>query len=832
MELQLSLSSLRFRFILLAALITLLMLVAASASYWRLNNAKNQTTDNLIARQQLLSSTHAIRTSLSSAYTALDLFLHKPDITRHRQDIITHLDNAIDDYDGIRETNPKLQENAELTSHELHKKLIDLKEKVGQLIEVRIDPEKQFPSLSVANQVMQPNRNSANNAFSLALYSIEASDPTDEIYKTLVDTRYYWSQLLSNFRLYLANRVGSFVVSSLPIQEQGIETLYLEVRADLEQLLALDEDGLLEFETATAIEEAKTAIENWYEGYLQVRLINHSDRWRMDTVLIQKDIAPGFEQVNRLLASLEISQNQSLELDINRMSQLAQQSNAMLLILAIIAIAFVFLLVLLTQRQVFRPIMLVSQALKAQAMGKTGHELPIAKTIETRGLIDAFNEMRRQISIRQSELEYRALHDSLTSLPNRALLFDHIAHDIQLAHRAHDSISLLVIDLDRFKEVNDTLGHHTGDKLLIEVGSRFGAELRETDTVARLGGDEFAILLPLLGKQDAGKIAQKILASLNQPIEFDSLQLPCSASIGISSYPEDGKDAQTLLRHADIAMYQAKKNQTGFEYYDASSDVYSLQRLEIVNDLGKAITERQLELVYQPIINLQDDSLLSAESLLRWNHPQYGPISPELMVEMAEQTGLITQLTDTVLEMALGQQRHWREQGQDIGVSVNLSMLNLSDNSLVDKIVGMMQQNQTTDHKLTVEITESAMMSNPHKVVNLLRQLEILNVKIAIDDFGTGFSSLAYLKKLPVHTIKIDRSFIFDLENDPNDQAIVRATLSLSHDLGLKVVAEGVETEAAMSWLKQQGCDAIQGYLISKPLSAEKFEHWVSSFQR
>lgn len=832
MKFKAAFNSLKLRFALMAILVSTLILSAAVSSFWKLSKAQDQATVHLEVRQQSLHTISSINSHLIEAYKALNLFLLSPANKINRDNITDNLDNAIRNCEVLTETEMYASKNERNEFYDIKKALIKLKKEVDVLIKVRIDPTQQYPSMAIGNDEMAPNRNKANNAFTVIFNELEIENAIatkPELYKKLVQLRQLWAQMLSNFRLYLANRVGSFSEPSLVIQENGIDTLYNELSKQFEEAVAYNEKGQLGFETSSALIELQDATSAWYQGFEKNKEINKSNQWRMDSVIVQNIISPDFEKIYRALGRIEARLDLSLEQEINSITFTARQSAWILLVLAAFAIAFVIVLVLLTQHFVFKPIITVSHAMKAQALGKLGHDLPISKIRETRGLIDAFNEMYRLINLRQSELEHRAMHDALTSLPNRTLLFDHIKHDIQLAHRANQEISLMVIDLDRFKEVNDTLGHHMGDSFLIEVGARFSACLRETDTVARLGGDEFSILIPNIGRDGAKNIANKILDSLTDPIKIDKFELPCSASIGISTYPSDGKDAQTLLQHADVAMYLAKRNQSGFEFYDMNHDQYSLKRLALVNELKTAIDNDQLELAFQPIVNATEHSLFCVESLLRWEHPEHGYISPDLIIELAEQTGLITPLTYYVLEKAMQQQQSWASAGLALTVAVNLSMHNLRDRQLLNRMKEYLDRYMPKENRLILEITESAMMSNPHQVIDILAKLEAMNITIAIDDFGTGFSSLAYLKKLPVQLIKIDRSFIIDLENDQNDQAIVHATLGLSHELGLRVIAEGVETHATQSMLKEHGCDAIQGFYISPPMKASELQQWLTS---
>jgi diguanylate cyclase (GGDEF)-like protein len=458
--------------------------------------------------------------------------------------------------------------------------------------------------------------------------------------------------------------------------------------------------------------------------------------------------------------------------------------------------------------------------------------LPDASTREAQDLIDAFVTMRKQVQARQTALEYHALHDSLTNLGNRNRLIDHLNLAIKQAQReltgnGKDSLALLMLDLDHFKEVNDTLGHPAGDQLLIEVGLRLSGLLRETDTIARLGGDEFAILLPTANEASAIKIADKIATALTHPFCLDDRQLYANASIGISLYPQHGEDARTLLQRADIAMYQAKTSKTKRAIYNSEEDQHSVERLGLMADLRAALTQNSLELHYQPQLNLADGRVIGIEALLRWQHPQHGYISPEEIISLAEQTGLIHEIAYWVLAHAVDQSKRWHDAGMLLSVAVNLSAHNLQDDRIVDQVRTLLARTRFPARYLTLEITENAMMANPDRAVNILAHLDAMGVHISVDDFGTGFSSLSYLKRLPVHELKIDKSFVTDMATDENDAVIVRSTIDLAHNLGLSVVAEGVEDLEAWDILQILRCDTAQGYYMCKPLAATDFLSWL-----
>ncbi len=417
--------------------------------------------------------------------------------------------------------------------------------------------------------------------------------------------------------------------------------------------------------------------------------------------------------------------------------------------------------------------------------------------------------------------DYLAHHDPLTSLPNRALLLDRLERAVVGARRHGTDVGVLLIDLDRFKEINDTLGHETGDALLQQVGERISGELRSVDTLARLGGDEFVVVLPDIKDADAAAlVAQRLLDALHRPFTVRGVGLAVEASIGIACYPRHGADQGLLLQHADVAMYVAKQARGTYAVYDADSDVSSLSRITLLNDLRRALEEDELVLYYQPKEELNDGTVRSVEALLRWHHPDRGVVGPNDFVPIAEQTGLISALTERVLRLALKQARVWKDEGRDISVSVNLSARNLMDAQLPSLVEALLKQEGVEPHRLEVEVTETSAMADPARAAGVLGELSRLGVAIAVDDYGTGYSSLSYLRSLPIGTLKIDRSFVTRMLHDEGNAVIVKSTIELAHNLGLKVVAEGVEDADTYEALVSLGCHVVQGYYLSRPLPA------------
>ena len=435
----------------------------------------------------------------------------------------------------------------------------------------------------------------------------------------------------------------------------------------------------------------------------------------------------------------------------------------------------------------------------------------------------------QRVTRQARQLETQAMYDLLTGLPNRSLLHDRLHHEIGLSKREHASFGVILMDLDRFKEVNDTLGHGVGDEVLREVGRRLREAIRAEDTVARLGGDEYVLLIHNLEPEDAALIANKIFAVLNKPFHWQNQSIDLGASLGLSFYPSQCDDAGGLLRCADIAMYVAKRSGQGYALYSPDQELTSRDDLSLKSELREAIQSDQLSLYYQPQIDHRSQRVSGLEALVRWNHPSRGLLAPDQFIPLAEDAGLIAPLTHWVLKTALAQLVALQNKGYDLTMAVNLSARNLHDMELPTSILALLAESGVAPQDLILEITESAVMTNPSNGLTILTQLDRMGVTLAIDDFGTGYSSLAYLKRLPVDELKIDKSFVTDMEENDNDAVIVRSTIDLAHNLGLKVTAEGVETRGAWDLLEILGCDNSQGYFMGKPMPAEKLEAWLQA---
>ena len=424
----------------------------------------------------------------------------------------------------------------------------------------------------------------------------------------------------------------------------------------------------------------------------------------------------------------------------------------------------------------------------------------------------------------EKDVKKLAYHDPLTGLPNRAQLKQQIRIIVNRAAIEKQRFAILFLDLDRFKMINDTMGHDAGDLLLKAVADRIRHCVRESDFIARLGGDEFTIVLEdIESPESAANVAEKICRSVGQPFVFMQQKMFVTTSIGISIFPDDGEDVSALIKHADSAMFRAKEKRNNFCFYEQGMEAEIAKRLKLEQELRKAIDEDELVLHYQPQVTLKTGELIGAEALVRWQHPAKGLVSPDVFIPLAEESGLINQLSDWVLENAAVQLKHWIQKGHKLTLAVNLSVKDLMAEELHTKLHDLIQRNSLPKNVLELEITESTLMDHPELMITEINKIKRMGITIAVDDFGSGYSSLNYLKRLPVDVLKIDRSFISDIESDPSDSAIVAGIIGLAKSLKMGTVAEGVETEEQRQILETLGCDNYQGYLFSKPLTAKLF---------
>lgn len=502
-----------------------------------------------------------------------------------------------------------------------------------------------------------------------------------------------------------------------------------------------------------------------------------------------------------------------------------------LLWIDIASLIFAALVATLVARNLSRSVQHLATASQQIAAGNYNTHIALQTNDELGVLAHTLNQMQTAIAERESHILYQAQHDQLTGLANRSLAQKCLEESIEKARMADWHTCVIVMDLNQFKAINDSFGHGVGDQVLQTVGRRLLAAVKQQDTVVRLDGDEFLVVLDGASVEQAQQVAMRLLKCIIDPIHVAELHLVVEASFGIAAYPADGSVAEMLMRRAMIAMHNAKHSGRTFAFYQTGWDELHLRRLALVRDLKAALGNNGLSVVYQPKLSLRDPNYLGAEALVRWHHASLGPLGPDEFIPLAEQSGNITVLTRWVIEHAVKQIAEWSKAGLAVAVSVNISALDLLEKDLPAHIRALLERHHVSVDQLCLELTESSIMQEAQQSMAMLQQLKSMGIRLSIDDFGTGYSSLSQLKKMPVDELKIDKSFVLKLADSEDDIVIVRSTIELGHNMGLEVIAEGVEDESSQQMLANLGCDMVQGYLYSRPISAQDFILWAAALQ-
>ncbi|HYB51789.1 MAG TPA: EAL domain-containing protein [Burkholderiaceae bacterium] len=612
-------------------------------------------------------------------------------------------------------------------------------------------------------------------------------------------------------------------------QEQRVPVYFLMDQCTAARNEALDAlaAGALDPEAAQRMAKITATRQRFMEAFQATVEAVEIDLDSARPLMVEQTL-PALRDMLNALDDMATFETQRANARLAEIETLQRLSRNRILGLGVVAVLVALLSAALITRSVARPLAQTARLAREIANGKMDSPLPPAGRDEVGFLVRAIEHMRRSLIEREARIAELAFRDGLTGLANRTLFNERLAQAVASAGRTGHPLSVLLLDLDRFKEVNDALGHHVGDQLLVQVAARISAELaRSSDTVARLGGDEFAVLLPTQDASGAQEVARRLLAALEKPLVLSGQNVDLGGSLGIASFPADAAEAAALMARADIAMYVAKHGRSGYARFVPDMEHSSEHALGLLSDLRRAVEENQLTLVFQPKVHIDSGLCQSAEALIRWRHPTRGVVSPAEFIPFAERTGFIRSITVWVLQAALRQLTLWQHEGLSVSLSVNVSTRDLVQQDLPALVRGQLQDAGVAPQRLCLEITEGAIMEDPNRALTALQALHGMGVRLSIDDFGTGYSSLAYLKKLPMDELKIDRSFVRDLDSDPDDAAIVRSTVDLAHNMGLRVVAEGVETSSVLHQLRTIGVDEVQGYYFGQPLAAAEFAAWL-----
>jgi len=825
--------SLRQSYLVISAVVSLIIVSATIASSIHVTKVTSQNTKALQLQETVSTFVSNIRRNTTKVYTLLGELLLSPSDKRNTEIKKILTKNSIEfkklnQVSNLEETRllPQIQELNKLSN--------SMDSSINELLELRNDPQWIYPVLTIMNRDMLNANKSFTSSVELILHNIkETNDKNVENYNLrnkLNSIRDLWRVMILNFRAVLLRFAGLNKTDKIE-QEYNIVIALGKISEELATLKQQSKNSEFDLEVEKSIDEMITNSKDWARHFKRFQSLRESAIWRNDILYTTTLIRPVYEETLTTLEKLDVGTSKWASRNSASVEDTANKMNLVLFALSALTLGFIIAINIMLNRLVLSPIAKISDSLAKESHGDK-FVVPQRGSKEVFNLISAYNRMRGLIQQRQLALKHQALHDALTGLPNRALLHDRLEHTIHNSTRYKSSIAFMIIDLDRFKEINDTLGHQVGDQVLTLLGIRLKNCIRKSDTIARLGGDEFALIIPGASAEEAIKFAKKITNIISEVLTIDNQSLFIDASIGISLCPENGTLCETLVRYADIAMYHAKKNNLNYALFTTEMNKLTVDNLALLGDFRQELTQQtgQLQLYYQPKIDISGQNIVSVEALLRWRHPQQGFIPPEFIIQMAEQSGLIGDLTQWVLWQASNDCANWTRNNIDVGVSVNLSAWNLQDPMLPELIKKTLHDNKLQSKYLSLEITESAVMSDPARAREVLHELNDMGLSLEIDDYGTGFSSLAYLKLLPVSILKIDKSFVMDMLNDSNDLIIVRSTIDLAHNLGMAVIAEGVENAETLAYLQKLKCDVAQGYFISRPIPIEQLQEWMQSY--
>jgi diguanylate cyclase (GGDEF)-like protein len=810
--------SLRRRYLLASALIAMLLLGVSLGTYLYISRVTEANNQSLALVDTLNLDLSQIREGMRLTDIAIQDQASSPSDT-HQGEIRDHLQQALDNTARLA-SDPSLADTPwHSRLHVLQTQLLDLNKSIETFIELHKDPNWIYPALPFINDTLLQSNTGFERELTLALEETGAAleQPGQlPIYRQLAELRDLWRRMILNFRAVMIRFAGLPDVDPGP-EEQNIELIFGVIAGKLQRMQDNPDHRDYGFQTEVSLQAMLEHAQNWHRDFQRVKVLRTNGQWRGDLRYIEQQLRPRQRRVEQTIDGLANDLRRWSAQATRAVNQAAGRINLALWLMSGFGLLVIGLLYFVLDHSVLRPIARVANALAAAARGQPSITLPPQRNREVATLVGAFEHMHRQIQGRQQSLEFQALHDVLTSLPNRALLADRLEQGLATLSRSNGSLALLLLDLDRFKEINDSLGHQVGDLVLQEVSRRLQPLLRDTDTVARLGGDEFALVAPGMTRDHAVALAERITKALEAPYHNDGQSLYVGVSIGIVIAPEEGNDPDTLLRHADGAMYVAKRNHLDHAFFDPQQDQELVESLTLLSQLREALASgRGLQLYYQPKASIAHGRIVGAEALLRWRTPDGEWIPPERIVRITENANLIHELTNWVLQRAMADCADAKAVGLTLNISVNLSARDLQDDKLPNRVSTLLNRYGIAAQQLTLEITENAMLASPDRARLVLEQLARLGITLSIDDFGTGFSSLAHLKLLPVHELKIDKSFVLNMQHNESDAVIVRSTIDLGHNLSLQVVAEGVEDQRTRELLRARRCDLLQGYLISR----------------
>ena len=822
------LSSYRIRYLLLGIILSLALASVAWIGYMQVDIASESSFERITQRNRvstLLTNMGEGRNSLLDLLQNIVIEPEKIKIERIPR-ILEKL------YSGIRDlqNETSVQESEKyLIVNELKRDLDELRTRSDKLVSTRLDEMLWFPATDeLQNKLLPEFLNSLTILQEIAQSFSDVNTPDEqEVYNKVQETRMIWVRMTAELRLLVANRFGVFSVDT----EKGMEGRYenlthysLRLQNNIYELGAFAKQDRLGLFGEDSVIDLQSSYEKWLHALntLSIKLLE--DDWRKDISILKFSIYPVLERFQQRIDSLQVELNIQSATDITELSAISRRLTLTIVFITVAVIFLLWLSYFSFIRLVLRPIKETARALRQEASGNFVSLESITSLRETRELAEAFHSMRSQVQEREKRLDYIAHHDDLTHLPNRSLFYQHLAKVITASNENEEFAALFFLDLDRFKKINDTLGHGVGDELLRKVANRLESTLPDC-MLARFGGDEFAIIAEGINdKSHVVFLGEKILQVFNSPFRIKNNTLRVSTSIGIAMSPVDANNVSDLLKAADTAMYEAK-SQGRNRYWFFTENMTRLVRdkLALENELHLAVLEKQFEVYYQPVVSIDNQHLIGFECLLRWNHPTRGTLAPADFIEMLDETGLIKNVTLWLLQEIVIIYRHFSELGaSELKLAINLTARMLQDDEFSSKLLRHLMDKKSDPEKLVVELTEDALAEYFEDANETLQALRTLGVQVAIDDFGTGESSLDHLRSFQFDLVKIDKSYVQDVNDDEGDASLVKAIIQMGHSFGMEVVAEGVETIEQLEFLQQNDCNLMQGYLVSKPVPVDK----------
>jgi len=714
---------------------------------------------------------------------------------------------------------------------ELYFKVTQLGQDTERLIQIRLDREVLFPAMPTVVDTMNPANAQFTGAVGAMLEEVDFAGFDREL-SLFRDLKELWISMISEFRVFVAFRTGTFGTPEGGMQtySDNTELLHQAVMDKLLEVKALTEHEEIGFEVSDSYENMLQAANAWIVAYAQVKKIQSSPDWRTDIPVLQRDIRPTLVTIQGSLNELDQQAKKLYRDSVARLDRNAQRISRNLWVVA----ALVSLLVIFgfnyLRKRILLPVKQMAQALHAEARGDIPDtEITASDVTEMADLDYAFRTMREQVRLREKELEFMAHHDSLTELPNRAMFRKKAMELLKGPGADKKSFAIIIIGLDRFKEINDTYGYKVGDKVLCQFADTLKQNYPRAELIARLAGDEFSIVIADADTAQARHVAINMHKLFSRVFHIENRSLRVSASIGIAVYPDHGDQADSLISRASIALHQAKHDHSIIAMYSRERDPDSRFRIKIVDMLRHALENDELRVEYQPQVNTGSGLVVGYEALTRAETIMDQGITTQQLIDIAEQTGLIHPLTDWMLASVLKQCDEWGKQCSELQVGINLSTTSFHNPDLVNMIRGGLSAWNLPGRRLKLEITEGVMLSDPERAEHVLHELNELGIRISIDDFGTGYSSMQYLRRLPVHELKIDRSFVKSINDDKKDRSIVQTVIDFAHNLEILVVAEGVEDKETYEQLKAMGCDNVQGYYISRSMPGDNVIDWMDA---